>query len=197
MRSRRNSVEAPAPTASRFRTEDWVFSGLSVPRKVVLAKPSTAEKLSPGGYVHLVGNEHALGLAQFLGHLALGRKVSLRYEWQRGQLFEHWYRTERVEKLKKGGCRVLLLLLDSKIAKSEDLAAKLRELVERAGTMKVKWILPLEDDAEGANGLRLALPAVGIEALGSHLVPVHRAETGAPSARGYAGWAGAVWGWIR
>lgn len=197
MRSRRNSVELHAQTASRFRTEDWVFSGLSVPRRVVLAKPSTANKLSPGGHVHLVGNEHALGVAQFLGHLALGKKVSLRYEWQRGQLFEHWYRADRVEKLRTAGCRLLLLFLDSELEKVEDLSAKLGELVERAASMKVKWILPLEDNAEGASGLRLALPKVGIETLASHLVPIHRAETGAPSARGYAGWAGAVWNWIR
>lgn len=197
MRSRRSSVENQSQTASRSRTEDWVYSGLSVPAGVVVAKPKAAQKLAPGCHIHLVGNEHALGVAQFLGHLALGHKVSLRYEWQRGQLFEHWYKPERVEKLRAAGCRLLIMLCESNLSQPEQLAAKLRELLERAGPMAVRWVLPLDDDAEGAKALRLVLPVLDIEALGSHLVPVHRAQTGAPSARGYAAWAGAVWGWIR
>lgn len=198
MRSRRNSVEDSRRTARRHRTDDWVFSGLSMPRGVVVARPMTTEKRETGSsHVHLVGNEHAFGLAQFLGHLAIGAKLPFRYEWQRGQLFEHWYRADRVEKIKDSGCRMLLLLMDSKMSRHEDLAPKLRELLARAGTLKVRWILPLESNAEDSGALRLSLQATGIDSLASHLLPVHRSETGAPSARGYAGWAGAVWGWIK
>lgn len=181
----------------RSRTEDWVFSGLSIPSKVVVAKRSSPERLPPGGYVHLAGNEHALGVAQFLGQLALSRKALLRYEWQRGQLFEHWFRADRIEKLAANRCRLLLLLMNSKVLRADHLVAKVREMLDRAGDMKIQWILPFEEEAEDARLLRLVLPSLNVEALASHLVPVHRAETGAPSARGYAGWAGAVWSRIR
>lgn len=196
MPSRPNSVIPKAFKAdARSRTEDWVYAGLSVPSGVVIARPSQRHVLKPGGSVQLIGNEHAAGVGQFLGKLALGRKVSLRFEWQRGMLFEHWFRPEKVDQLLRRKPDVLVFLFDTKVTEPEPLVAKLRELLRAAKSVPVRWVLPLEDNPSSA--LRLALPAVGVEALRSYMLPVHRSQTGAPSARGYAGWAGAIWNWIR
>lgn len=191
----RSNVRKPSTNEARSRTEDWVYGGLSVPSGVVLARPAVTSSLKPGDAIQLVGNEHALGISRFLGKLALGKKVSLRLEWQRATPFEHWFRTEKLEKLLTHKPAALILLFDTKITSPETLAQKLRELVILAGPVPVRWILPLDDEVEGL--LRLALPAAHIDALRSYLLPIHRSQTGTPSARGYAGWAGALWNWIR
>lgn len=195
MPSRPSSRTRDASTDSRARTADWVYSGLSVPERVVVARPSEKVRLEPGSVVSLVGDEHALGVAQFLGKIAVTRKVGLRFEWQRGQTFEHWFTPDKLERALARKPSLLLLLFDTKLKSPETLSDKAMELKRLCGMTPVRWILPFGSDA--SSPLRLALASVGFGTLRSDDVPIHRSQTGAPSARGYAGWAGAIWGAIR
>jgi len=76
------------------------------------------------------------------------------------------------------------------------LAKRLADFKKALGATMFRWILPFEPSA-AAQTLALSLPAADVLTFHSHLLEVHRSPTGAPSARGYAGWAGAVWKWIR
>jgi hypothetical protein len=157
---------------------------------------SRPERLKPGSSVIVVGDECAGGLGPFLGQLAVGKKVNLRFEWQRGQPFEHWFSADRLERLLRRKPDAILFVFGTKATNPETLALKLREVRRLAGPTALRWVLPLSDGPE-TMALRLALAAEDFDVLHSEALDLHRSQTGAPSARGYAGWAGAIWAWMR
>lgn len=57
------------------------------------------------------------------------------------------------------------------------------------------WIRPPDANA-GTKALRIVLRAARIPSFHSEAIHVHMSANGKPSARGYAGWAGALWRWI-
>ena len=179
------------PSKDSFSKLDWAYSGLAHPSGVALARKHRHTALSSGSKVILVGDESASGLGPFLGKLAIERKVTLRFEWERGQPFEHWMDADRVEKLLAHRPTVILMAFGSK--HSADVAPKLAELVKLTRPVPVLWILPLKADEV----LSAALTRSTIKQFDSGALDVHRSQTGGPSVRGYAGWAGAIWGWIR
>lgn len=175
----------------------WVYAGLGYPEGVVLARrASDTPRLTPGSSFVMVGDEHASSLAQYLGRLANDSKVNLRYEWQRAQPFENWFTPDRAEKLLVRQPTLALFVFNSKSADPAEIQPRLKELKRYLGATPVCWVLPPTVDP-GALALALATGAEGIPAFHSESLELHRSPTGSPSARGYAGWAGAVWGWIR
>jgi hypothetical protein len=179
-----------------FSKRDWAYAGLSHPGGIAVARKQKGDRLVPGSKMILVGDEHALGLGQFLGKLAIDRKVNLRFEWERSQPFENWMTADRVEAILKHRPTVLLMAFGSKLKSPEEMQPKLDELARLAKPVPVLWVLPFEK-SDAATALGLALAASKIAQFHSEDIDIHRSQTGAPSARGYAGWAGAVWGWMK
>ena len=187
---------AESPAKEEFTKRDWAYAGLSHPVGIAVARKQKGDRLQPGSKIVLVGDEHALGLGQFLGKLAVDRKVNLRFEWERSQPFENWMSADRVEAVLKHRPTVVLMAFGSKLKSPEEMQPKLDELVRLAKPVPVLWVLPFEK-SDAATSLGLALAASKIPQFHSEDIDVHRSQTGAPSARGYAGWAGAVWGWMK
>lgn len=175
---------------------DWVYAGISHPAKIVIARASASRKLAPGAKVVLVGDEHAAGIGQFLGRLCMDSKINCRFEWERGLALENWATADRIQKMKESKPSLVVASFNSKSTDPQVVALKLSDLLKRMGSIPLVWVLPLETGPQ-TNALTLALSSVGIPVFYSDSIEVHRSQTGAPSARGYAGWAGAIWGWIR
>lgn len=175
---------------------DWVYAGLAHPARIVIARASTGRRLAPGAKVVLVGDEHAAGIGQFLGRLCMDSKVNCRFEWERSAVLENWATPDRLQKIRDSKPSLLVGSFRPKSADPQIVASKLKDVLKAMGAVPVVWVLPLERDPQ-ADALALALPSVGVPAFHSESIEVHRSQTGAPSARGYAGWAGAIWGWIR
>lgn len=179
-----------------FSKRDWAYAGISHPGGIAVARTPKGQRLAAGSKIVLVGDEHALGLGQFLGKLAVDRKVNLRFEWERSQPFENWMTSDRVDAVLKHRPAMLLLAFGSKLKTPAEIQPKLDELVRSAKSVPVWWVLPFEK-SDAAMSLSLALAAAQIAQFHSEDIDIHRSQTGAPSVRGYAGWAGAVWGWIK
>lgn len=176
-----------------FTKRDWVYSGLAHPPGFALARGPSTFRLKPGSKILLVGDEHAAGLGQFLGKLALDARMNLRFEWERGQLFERWMIPHSVERALRYKPEMLLVSMPTRLLDPSELAPRLASMKHVAGNLTVKYVLPVSEN----QALSLALPAADIDAFHTQDVEIHRSPTGAPSARGYAGWAGAVWSWLR
>lgn len=190
----RDKVGSDVDTSHSKR--DWVYAGISHPAKIVIARASASRRLAPGAKVVLVGDEHAAGIGQFLGRLCMDSKVNCRFEWERGLALENWATADRIQKLKDSKPSLVVASFRPKSTDPQTVASKLKELLKIMGSVPVAWVLPLEKSNQ-AETLAIALSAVGIPAFHSESIEVHRSQTGAPSARGYAGWAGAIWCWIR
>lgn len=179
-----------------FSKRDWAYAGLSHPKGVVLARPARKDALAPGNKVVLVGDESAANVGQFLGKLALDSKVNFRFEWERGQLLERWATPERMEKLLSFCPSLLLFMLPTKLTDVKAIEEKLLVIRQGAKQVAVRWVLPMVE-SDAARALACALAGANIKAMESEPLLFHRAETGALSARGSAGWAGAIWRWVR
>lgn len=178
-----------------FSKRDWAYAGLSHPEGVAVARTQKGKRLVPGSKVVLIGDEHALGLGQFLGKLAVDRKVNLRFEWERGQPFENWMNADRVDAVLKHRPTTLLMAFGSKLKAPSDIQPRLEELGKCSKPLRILWVLPFEK-SDSSTALSLALAAANIPQFHSEDIDIHRSQTGALSVRGYAGWAGAVWGWM-
>lgn len=187
------AAESPTEKKPSFTKRDWVYAGLSHPSGFALARGPSRYLLKPGSKILLVGDEHAAGLGQFLGKLAIDSRMNLRFEWERGQLFERWMNPSAVEKALRYKPDLLLVAMPTKLAEPSEVAPRLLAMKRLTGNLTVRYVLPIGE----SSSLSLALPVADIDAFHTDDVDIHRSPTGAPSARGYAGWAGAVWSWLR
>lgn len=179
-----------------YAKRDWVYAGISHPARIVIARAPTGRRLQPGNKVVVVGDEHAAGIGQFLGRLCMDAKVSCRFEWERSTPLEHWVSPDRVEKLKATKPSLVVAVFKPKSEDPQAIAEKIADFSRGLKKIPLVWVLP-PDATPSRDALAFALSAVGIPAFHSESIEIHRSPTGAPSARGYAGWAGAVWSWIR
>lgn len=191
--SEKMGVGLSTKARTEFSKRDWVYSGLSHPAGVALARSHDRRRLSPGSKILVVGDEHAAAIGQFLGKLALDARMNLRFEWERGQLFERWAIASRLERSMTYRPDVVLVAMPTNVVDPSDLVDRLKSVKKACSTASVAYVLPLERN----DTLSLALPAADIDAFHTDEIEIHRSPTGSPSAKGYAGWAGAIWGWIR
>jgi hypothetical protein len=198
MQSQRSSVAlgSKAEMDSIASKRDWIYSGLAHPSNVILANRPRGSRLPAGTRILLAGDESAAGLGPFLGKLAVDSKVNLRFEWERAALAEHWLSVATAERLKKTNSSVVVASFTTKETDPASLSRRLREFKQSLNPSMLVWILPLVRNAS-SEALSMALPVADISAFHSDLLEVHRSPTGAPSARGYAGWAGSVWNWLK
>lgn len=176
---------------------DWVYAGLAHPANVILVRPRRAPRLKPGDKVVLLGDEQAAAIGSFMGKLALEAKVNLRFEWERQARVETLATPRAAERLLKAQPTLVLCMLSSQSREPKQLAARIGEFKQALGKVPLFWVLPLGSETAEFQPLASALKAAQVPAFSSSRLDVHRSQTGAPSARGYAGWSGAIWGWIR
>lgn len=176
---------------------DWVYAGLAHPANVILVRPRRAPRLKPGDKILLLGDEQAAAVGAFMGKLALESQVNLRFEWERQAQLETLATPRSAEKALKSQPTVVVALLRSKSDDPKQIASRVGEFKQALGNVPLFWVLPLGPETADSRALALALHAAGVPAFSSALLDVHRSQTGAPSARGFAGWAGAIWGWLR
>lgn len=193
MRSQPSSAEATS-TPEPLWTRSWVFQGLATPKGVIVARKSKPRRLPVQSRVLLVGDERAAAIGQFLGKLALDHLVNFRFEWERQLVFERWYRPEKAEKIAASKANLLLLAMDSQGPK-DSFAQKLRDLKRLIGPVDLRWVL--STDPKRNELLRASLQELDVEAFDPSRLKLHASQTGAPSARSYAGLAGALWNVIK
>lgn len=175
---------------------DWIYAGLAHPSNVILANRPRGSRLPPGTKIVVAGDENAAGLGPFLGRLAVDSKLSLRFEWERGALAEHWLSAATAERVKKSKPSIVVATFPTKEGDPSLLSKRLLDFKRWLGSPMLVWVLPLAR-TNSSEALALALPVADIPAFHSDLLEVHRSPTGSPSARGYAGWAGAIWKWLK
>lgn len=179
-----------------FHKRDWVYGGLAHPPGVVLGQASTSKRLPPGSSLVVAGDQHAWGLSPFLEQLAEDGSVSYRSDAGQDEVcLEQW-----VGKLVAlGEAKPTMVLVSVAPCDVDAATAIVTELRDAAAALRatgttVVWVRPPEEAQSAV--MRKLLADAKIPSFHSEAIDVHRAETGSPSARGYAGWAGAIWRWI-
>jgi len=177
------------PTSATGK-RDWVYTGLLHARGVVLARSGASTNLRPGATILLSGDGHAAALLPFVRQLAVGAGVTVEFVPALG-----------VDSFRSPGS---LLKQPAVIAVSMPMpratvadAVVLREMNERFRLLgsRLVWLRPPLMPQE-IQPMRVLLRAAGIRSFPTETVTIHRAPSGGPSARGYAGWAGAFWRWL-
>ncbi len=186
----------------------WIYAGMAHPVGVALARPTRPHRLPRGSRLLLAGDLFARGLAPPIRRLCADRKVRFKLveaspkkvdaPFLGGELARQ---AERIVAEVKGFSPTVTLvslpwpeLMTSD--KLDFVAAKLGREVRSTGS-SVAWIRP-PTGLTGGTVLKSVLdrsrvPSFHSEALQLPLGPDQRT----PTVVGYAGWAGAIWRWLR
>lgn len=177
----------------------WIYGGLAHPRGVVLARPVVrARRLAPGSRLLLGGDEHAWGLGPFLAGLCRDGEVTFRCRAHRCTL-EDWADTEGLRKaVAELEPTVVVVSLGPTEPPSAATAATVGDVAAAArscgGTLV--WLRPPERN-QLSRPFRQQLAQAKVPSFHSEaLVLPCGPDERTPTARGYAGWAGALWRWI-
>ena len=173
----------------------WIYSGIAHPPSVVLAQAKKRRRLPAGSRLLLAGDGYAWGLAPFLGLLARDAHVIYSTYLNQGSI-ESWDQEKLLATAVAPGFDMVLLSLDLDPSKPQE-RASLTKLVRdgRPAGVTLVWLRPPRK-AESVAHLRAALDAMKVPSFHSEALVLPRGLDGEPSARGYAGWAGALWQWI-
>lgn len=174
----------------------WLYSGIAHPR-VVQAQAKKKRRLPPGSRILLAGDEHAWALEPFLRLLARDADVSLD-KCVHQYSIEAWAEKKLLAKaMGTVPPNLVLVSLYAEVTIPSALAA-IQQLVRdgRPVGVTLVWLRPPELYDGGVLRLRAVLDGLKVPSFHSEFLDLHRGQDGSPSARGYAGWAGALWQWI-
>lgn len=181
-----------------YTKRDWIYGGISHPAGVVVARSGRRTiRLRPNSKLLVLGDEHALGLAPSLHHLSRAVGVSLAVDAEPGAHIERWLTPERIAKVKASQPTVVLVSLGMRgpAATLMPILSGMSGALRGVGST-VLWLRPPDAASPATKALRVLLRAACIPSFHSECTDVHLSVTGRPSARGYAGWSGAIWRWI-
>ena len=137
----------------------------------------------------MAGDDHAWGLAPFLKRLGDDSKVTTVVDVQpQGAELRAWTKSGRLGAVATRTQPTIILLSLPFAASCE---ADLAELRRQSGAATLVWVRPPGSEP----GLRRALDRAKVPSFHSEALPIPTAGS-AVTARGYAGWAGALWRWI-
>jgi hypothetical protein len=143
----------------------------------------------------LAGDDHAWALAPFVRRLCLDSSVEPFVVLQRdGATITSWATSGKLGAAVDNARPDLVLLSLPSAAAVEAHVSMLAAQARRHGGTFV-WIRS-PDRGKLARPFRLQLDAAKVPSFHSEALDIHRGADGQPSARGYAGWAGALWRWI-
>ena len=179
----------------------WLYGGLAHPPGIVLVRPAKVplrKRLPPRSTLLVAGDRHAWGLSPFLRELCRGTEVTFRTALRTATIEDcarlHCLKSD-VERLRPN---MVVVSLPPKGDVSDALLEPLETLardVRRFGATFV-WLRPPERN-DDSRPFRLLLDQAKIPSFHSEALEIPRGPDGKePTARGYAGWAGALWRWI-
>ncbi len=193
----------------------WIYAGLLIAGGAALVKVlGRAPTIKRGERLLLVGDSLALGLAPPLGQLAKENGVLFRVVGKTGSTVGQWagatsLNAELVRALAEKPAVVLVSLGTNDEALSTESARaelpqleRLIALIEASGA-ELGWIGPpklLPGLSFSPNGftrsIQKRVPQGAYFASDSYDIP-RAPDRLHPTVRGYAGWAGAIWQWLR
>jgi hypothetical protein len=197
-------VDGSLPLGVQTQKRDWIYAGLAHPSGVALARPAAKEatRVPVGSQVLLAGDQHVRGLSPTFKALCAGRGAKLIT-----QVLEF---PEREGTISQAADRIMvksseidpqLVLVSipwkSPVGSDElEAAARKLTLLRRRGRT-VAWLRPPKRTDYTLFIKRTLdrskMPSFHTEALQLPLGP----DGATPTAEGYAGWAGALWRWLR
>lgn len=174
----------------------WLYSAIAHPPSVIQAQAKKKRRLPPGSKLLLAGDEHAWALAPFLILLARDAGVAFASCLNKEDIATWAKKKLLAEATAKASPDLTLVSLHVEVTRPSSVAA-LQQLVREgrpAGTTLV-WLRPPRHDDDVVR-LRAVLDEMKVPSFHSDRLALPRGADGEPSARGYAGWAGALWQWI-
>lgn len=186
----------------------WVYAGIGLAVggvTVGLVNFLSGPKILPGrSRLLLVGDSLAVGLAPPLRALSADARVTFDSIAKEGTRIDQWARSQVLaDKLAQFQPTLILVSLgtnDEYLPSAAPQEPHLHELLERLRkAAPVAWIGPPTLPKSASNGVT---PMIKANVPRSHYFPsdslqIPRGPDGIhPTARGYAGWAGALWRWI-
>jgi len=186
------SLRCSLPSTVEPQKRSWIYGGIAHPPNVVLARRDVVNRrrLPPGSSLLLAGDEHAWGLAPFMKLLCRDGQVEFSSLCAPGTLLEWPYRKALVPAL--DGVSMVVVSLAFGADDDDKLAEFAKDARSRGATLV--WLRPLRREA--AQTVRPLLNAAKVPSFHSEALDLARGPDGVPTARGYAGLAGALWRWI-
>jgi len=188
-------------------TRRWLYAGLALAAGVGLVRVlARGPRIAPGTTrILLIGDSMAEGLAAPLRALAGEQRVGFEALTERGTRIDQWADRDIGASLTafKPTLVIVVLGTNDEYMKVRDAgkrqAAPLARLLARLQGVEYVWIAPLTLPKPASNGtvalLHQTIP--GAQLFPSESLQVPRGPDKLhPSARGYAGWAGALWQWL-
>ena len=177
----------------------WIYGGLAHPAGLVLAAPTVvSRRLGPGARLLLCGDEHAWGMSPFLGHLCRDGEVEFRCRAHRSTI-EDWADTAGLRQaVDDFEPTVVAVSLGPTALPDLVSAATVRSIAQAARSRRsaLVWVRP-PDRSAVSRPFMLQLNECKVPSFHSEALNLPRGPDAAkPTARGYAGWAGALWRWI-
>jgi lysophospholipase L1-like esterase len=197
----------------------WLYAGLLLMAGVGVIKLSTGPRLRPGLRVLLIGDSLAVGMAPHFQALAKEAKVQFQSLALQGTRIDQWAQSAKLkEKLQTFRPELVLISLGTNdeyltgdaVARQRPYLEQLLNLFQQytldgeyhVGPEWVVWIGPptLPKATNGIVGM--IRDAAGGLLTRFYYYPSDRLQIPRgpdkihPTARGYAGWAGAIWHWL-
>lgn len=189
----------------------WIYAGLGIAAAGVgavgLVRALSGPRVRPGDRMFLVGDSFAVGLAPHLAVLAREGRAEFEHVAKEGTRIDQWANSQVMkDKLKQFRPTLVVVSLGTNdeylgeggaARQAPYLDVLLRNLQGLAP--EVAWIGPPKLPKPKSNGVLALLRSKIPE---SHYFPSQNLQVPRgpdalhPTARGYAGWAGAIWRWL-
>lgn len=187
----------------------WIYVGLGLAAGVGLVKLIFASRLKPGETrLLVVGDSLAVGLSPYLNDLAKSERIGFSSLAIVGTRIDQWSDSAALrERLASFRPTVVLVSLGTNdeymsgdvVARQQAALGRLVALLMTAAPEHIVWIGPPTLPKPTSNGI-VAMLKVNIPSrdyFPSESLTIPRGPDGIhPTARGYAGWAGAIWQWL-
>jgi lysophospholipase L1-like esterase len=153
----------------------------------------------------LIGDSHAEGLAPPLGALAADQHVPFKAVYLRGSRIDQWASSTKLTDALQSFHPTLVLIslgTNDEYMQGTDVPARQRPYAEqllqklRAAGAEIVWVGPPRLPRP-TNGIQAMLQQVAPAYFPSHAIDIQQGPDRIhATARGYAGWAGALWQWL-
>jgi len=201
-------------------SKQWIYAGLALVAGIGVVKLIGGPRIRRGMRVLLVGDSLAVGMAPYFGALAKEAGVEFKSLATSGTTIEQWSKSAELANLLNAFQPQMVLVslgTNDSVSKAAGVVERTRVALDRlltlltgwkradgaTGPENVVWIgppkLPVNLNPEIAKMLQDAagLVAPRFSYYHSERLDLPRGPDGLhPTARGYAGWAGAIWHWL-
>ncbi len=167
----------------------WLLGGIGIPTDVALVRPTVSPRLPPGSRLLLVGDRHVASLTPALGRLCSDASVVLGVLSLLPETPPQAILDAIVEQLELTPAPVTLVSWPC----SALVATAARE-AGKAEHSSVAWLVA----PAGCGAARAELSKAKVPVFRSDVLRLGLGPDGVtPTVSGYAGWAGAIWRWLR